>query len=65
MTMGIYIALLALLLAAAMGGQIAYTRALARSGVRVPVFVKVLRFVNLALLVGTLVGAAVYLLVRS
>ena len=61
----VYIALLAVLLVAAMGGQIAYTRALARSGVRVPVFVKVLRFVNLALLVGTLVGAAVYLLVRS
>lgn len=61
----IYIGLLVVLGGVAIAGQVAYVRALERSGVTVPRFVRAWRFMNVGLLVLALVAVALYVSVRS
>lgn len=63
--MWIYIGLLIVLGGIAIAGQVAYVRALERSGVTVPGFVRAWRFMNVGLLVLALVAVVAYLAVRS
>lgn len=63
--MYVYIAMLVVLGVIIIVGQVSYVRALERSGVVVPTFVRVWRMVNLSLLGGVLVAVVIYLFMRS
>jgi len=61
----VYIALLVVLGALAIIGQVAYVRSLERSGVTVPGFVRAWRFMNVGLLVLALLFVVLYVYLRS